>query len=82
MLQMTGAFAEFERAMIQARIHAGLRGALLPIAGSLAGRCESWRDPAKHGSRWATALASIAWRSWSGSAMALCSGSKWKMVVT
>ena len=24
MLQMTGAFAEFERAMIQARIHAGL----------------------------------------------------------
>jgi DNA invertase Pin-like site-specific DNA recombinase len=25
MLQMTGAFAEFERAMIQARIHAGLR---------------------------------------------------------
>jgi DNA invertase Pin-like site-specific DNA recombinase len=28
MLQMTGAFAEFERAMIQARIHAGLRRAI------------------------------------------------------
>jgi DNA invertase Pin-like site-specific DNA recombinase len=28
MLQMTGAFAEFERAMIQARIHAGLRRAV------------------------------------------------------
>ena len=30
MLQMTGAFAEFERAMIQARIHAGLRQAVAP----------------------------------------------------
>jgi DNA invertase Pin-like site-specific DNA recombinase len=28
MLQMTGAFAEFERAMIQARIHAGLKRAV------------------------------------------------------
>ena len=28
MLQMTGAFAEFERAMIQARIHAGLKRAI------------------------------------------------------
>jgi DNA invertase Pin-like site-specific DNA recombinase len=28
MLQMTGAFAEFERAMIQARIHAGLNRAV------------------------------------------------------
>jgi DNA invertase Pin-like site-specific DNA recombinase len=33
-LQMCGAFAEFERSMLQARIHAGCNG-LLPTAGSL-----------------------------------------------
>jgi DNA invertase Pin-like site-specific DNA recombinase len=36
MLQMTGAFAEFERNMIQARIHAGLKRAV--AAGKTLGR--------------------------------------------
>jgi DNA invertase Pin-like site-specific DNA recombinase len=36
MLQMTGAFAEFERAMIQARIHAGLKRAV--ANGTMLGR--------------------------------------------
>jgi DNA invertase Pin-like site-specific DNA recombinase len=42
MLQMTGAFAEFERNMIQARIHAGLKRA---VAAGRALRARQYRSP-------------------------------------
>ena len=65
MLQMCGAFAEFERSMLQARIQAGLRRAV--ANGRTLGR--PLNDPsavARAKLALATALGSIAWRSWSG----------------
>ena len=65
MLQMCGAFAEFERSMLQARIQAGLPRAV--ANGRTLGR--PLNDPsavARAKLALATALGSIAWRSWSG----------------
>ena len=75
MLQMCGAFAEFERSMLQARIAAGLRRAV--ANGAKLGR--PLNDPgavdrARLALGWASV--SIAWRSSLASAMALCSGSR------
>jgi DNA invertase Pin-like site-specific DNA recombinase len=77
MLQMTGAFAEFERAMIPARIHAGLRRAV--ANGRKLGR--PLNDPdAVEKARLALGkgLGITALRSWLASAMAQCRGSKGK----
>ena len=61
MLQMCGAFAEFERSMLHARIQAGLRRAV--ANGKKLGRPlnDPDADRAELGMRWATASASIAW---------------------
>ena len=74
MLQMTGAFAEFERNMIQARIHAGLKP--WPLARRWAGRSMTRTRSRKPSTPSARALASTARPSWLACPMARCSGSK------